>query len=124
MRLGNFLYYSGLIDWMTIVKALIWQRSQRPRLGDLARQLGWLSEEEIRQVLASRQGLEKFGASAVRRQNLTEKQLKVLLGYQNLLQKKIGAFFLEQRFFTTVELEELVRRHREHNATCVRPRCV
>jgi len=121
MRLGNFLYYSGLIDWMTIVKALIWQRSQRPRLGELARRLGWLSEAEILGVLANRELMEKFGASAVRRQNLTEKQLKVLIGYQNLLQKKFGTFFLEERFFTSAELDELVRRQREHNAACARP---
>lgn len=121
MRLGNFLYYSGLIDWMTIVKALIWQRSQRPRLGELARRFGWLSEAEILGVLANRELMEKFGASAVRRQNLTEKQLKVLIGYQNLLQKKFGAFFLEERFFTSAELDELVRRQRAHNAACARP---
>ncbi|NTV12634.1 MAG: J domain-containing protein [Desulfobulbaceae bacterium] len=122
MRLGNFLYYSGLIDWMTVVKALLWQRAQRPRLGELAQRLGWLTEEEIREVLANREYLEKFGASAVRRQSLTEKQLQVLIGYQKLLQKKFGAFFLEQQFFTRAQLEEQVRRHIAHNAACGSPR--
>lgn len=121
MRLGNFLYYSGLIDWMTIVKALIWQRSQRPRLGELACRFGWLTEEEIRQVLANRELMEKFGASAVRRQKLTEEQLKALVGYQKLLQKKFGTFFLEQRLFTVVQLAELVRQQAAHNAACVAP---
>jgi len=121
MRLGSFLYYSGLTDWMTIVKALIWQRSQRPRLGELAQRLGWLTEGEIREVLANRELLEKFGASAVRHQSLTEKQLKALIGYQKLLQKKFGAFFLEQRFFTVAQLEELVRRQAAHNAACGGP---
>ena len=121
MRLGNFLYYSGLIDWMTIVKALIWQRSQRPRVGELARQLGWLTDGEIREVLANRELMEKFGASAVRRQNLTEKQLKALVGYQKVLQKKLGAFFLEQHLFTVAELDELVRRQRAHNAVYTGP---
>lgn len=121
LRLGNFLYYSGLIDWMTVARALIWQRSQRPRLGELARRLGWLTEEEVWQVLTSRQLQEKFGDSAVRRQKLTAKQLSSLIIYQKFLQKKLGEFFLEQQLFTRAELDELVRRQREHNATCPRP---
>jgi len=121
LRLGNFMYYSGLIDWMTVARALIWQRSQRPRLGELARRLGWLTEEEIRQVLIHREFMEKFGTSAVRRQNLTEKQLVALVGYQKNLQKKLGAFFLEQGLFTPVEMQELLRRQRVHNAACPGP---
>ena len=117
MRFGNFLYYSGMIDLMTIVKALIWQRSQRPRLGELARRFGWLSDAQVSEVLAgccvSR---EKFGASAIRRRLLTERQLTILLGQQKFLQKKFGAFLLEQRIFTSEQIEEMLRRHAGHNA--------
>lgn len=122
LRLGNFLYYSGLIDWMTVARALIWQRAQRPRLGELAQRLGWLTEEEIWQVLRQRQAMEKFGASAVRRQTLTEQQVNALIGYQKVLQKKFGAYFLEQQLFTIAELDELIRRQRAHNAACPGPR--
>ena len=33
LLLGQFLYYSGLISWDTYIKAIAWQRRQRPRLG-------------------------------------------------------------------------------------------
>lgn len=115
MRFGNFLYYSGLVDWTTIVRAVTWQRSQRPRLGELAQRLGWLSETEVLEVLARKKFTERFGATAVRRQLLSEKQLNILLNYQKFLQKKIGAFFLDQQLFTFEQLEELVLKHAEHN---------
>ena len=121
LRLGHFFYYSGLIDWLTIVRALVWQRNQRPRLGELATRLGWLSPEEIRELLSDRLAGERLGSSAVRRQKLSEKQLAVLLDYQRLLQKKFGAFFLEQRIFTPEQLADLLRRQTAHNSIYTGP---
>ncbi len=60
------LFYSGLVSWKTYIKALIWQRRQRPLIGQIALHWGLLTLPDIRDILAARRLGEKFGESAVR----------------------------------------------------------
>lgn len=113
---GHFLYYSGVITWRMIIQALIWQRMQRPRLGQLGRRFGWLSGEDILQVLRDSRFSRPFGQTALDLGLLNERQLKILLFQQKRLQKKIGEFFLHEKILTSSQLNELLARYQKHNA--------
>ncbi|MFC1523875.1 DnaJ family molecular chaperone [Thermodesulfobacteriota bacterium] len=116
LLLGHYLYYSGLISFRTIIQALVWQRTKRPRIGELGVRLGWLSNDDIQSILQHRTFNRPFGKSAVDLGMLTRAQLKALLYHQKCLQKKIGEFFLEHNILTPSQLNHLIQKHRRHNA--------
>ncbi|MBU0480587.1 MAG: DnaJ domain-containing protein [Proteobacteria bacterium] len=113
---GHFLYYSGLINWRTIVKALAWQRNNRPRIGELGKRVGLLSEVDVEKVIRNRKGMESFGQSAISMRLLNQKQLKGLILQQKRLQRKFGEFFIAHRIFSPEQLEDLVQECQRHNA--------
>ncbi|MEZ4485424.1 MAG: J domain-containing protein [Syntrophotaleaceae bacterium] len=115
LEFGLFLYYQRLIDYRQLVEALVWQRGQRPNLGDIAQRWGWLTEYEVRAILASRVHLRRFGEKAVHLQYLSDRQLQTLLYYQRSQQQRLGQFFVERKILTPAEIERLVREQRIHN---------
>jgi len=116
LLLGHYLYYSGLIDWRTIVRALVWQRSNRPRLGEIAREAGMLSAEQVRTILSRRRTLEPFGAAAVKLGLLDRGQVDELLRRQRLRQRRFGEYFVEKGIFSREEMFRLVIGLERHNA--------
>ena len=112
---GRFLYYAGQTSWQTIIKALLWQRRQRPRFGEIGCGFGWLSEETNQDILASRPA-GPFGQMAVRSGFLTEAQARLILFRQQRLQRKFGQYFIEKKLLTPVQLAKLVSRQKRHNA--------
>lgn len=117
LLLGHFLYYAGIINWRTVIKALVWQRANRPRLGEIGRRFGWLTDEAIIEIVRNSQGLRRpFGKTAIELGRLTAPQLKLILFQQKCLQKRFGEFFVEQEMLTPDEMVELIARHEEHNA--------
>ena len=119
MLFGRFLYYSGQASWQTIIKALLWQRRQRPRFGEIGCGFGWLSEETNQDILASRQA-GPFGQIAVRSGFLTEAQARLILFKQQRLQRRFGQYFIEKKLLLPVQLAELVSRQKKHNAAAAR----
>ncbi|MCD4689564.1 MAG: J domain-containing protein [Desulfuromonadaceae bacterium] len=115
LEFGMFLYYQRLIDYRLLVEALVWQRGQRPNLGDIAQRWGWLNNQEIRTVLASRGHLRRFGEKAVHLQYLSERQLQTLLYYQRSQQKRLGEFFVEKKILTAADIDRLVLEQQAHN---------
>jgi len=115
LEFGLFLYYQRLIDYRQLIEALVWQRGQRPNLGDIAQRWGWLTEQEVRAILAARVHLRRFGEKAVHLQYLSDRQLQTLLYYQRSQQQRLGQFFVEQKILTTADIERLVREQRAHN---------
>ncbi|HIJ91030.1 MAG: J domain-containing protein [Desulfobulbaceae bacterium] len=116
LLLGHFLYYSGLINWRTIIQALIWQRTERPRLGEIGQRFGLLNEADVVQILRNRPILQPFGQTAMNMGLLSQPQLQMLVAHQKRLQKKFGEFFLEKRIFEPNELRTLLQQYQEHNA--------
>lgn len=116
LMLGHFLYYSGIINWRTIIQALIWQRMERPRIGELGQRFGMLSEEDILHILRNRPTMKPFGQTALDMGLLSEPQLRMLIFHQKRLQRKFGEFFLEKNILAPEELRELLLRYQEHNA--------
>lgn len=115
LEFGLFLYYQRLIDYRQLVEALVWQRRQRPNLGDIAQRWGWLTEQEVRTILNSRGRLRRFGEKAVCLQYLSERQLQTLLYYQRSQQKRLGEFFVEKKILTAAEIDRLVLEQQAHN---------
>jgi hypothetical protein len=116
LLLGHFLYYSGLINWRTIIQALIWQRTERPRLGEIGQRFGLLNETEVVHILRNRPILQPFGQTAMDLGFLSEPQLRMLVAHQKRLQKKFGEFFLEKQILDPNELRALLKQYQEHNA--------
>ncbi|MCK5544170.1 MAG: molecular chaperone DnaJ, partial [Desulfobulbaceae bacterium] len=115
LLLGHYLYYSGIINWRTIIKALVWQRTNRPRLGEIGRNFGWLSETDIPTILKTRKPSKKFGQSAIDLGLLTKIQLKMIIFQQKRLQKKIGEYFTKSRILTHTQLYTYINECRQHN---------
>jgi hypothetical protein len=123
LRLAEFLYYSGRIGWLDFVEAVAWQRRQRPAVGRIAVDFGFLQHHEVVQVLERRR-LERvlrepFGEFAVRHGLLTPFQLLALLGQQLRLQRPIGQYFVERGLATDAELDEarvVIFRHNARQA--------
>lgn len=119
---GHYLYYAGVTNWQTIVKALVWQRTGRPRLGEIGRRFGWLTEQDILFVLKNRKLSQSFGASAVALGLLTANQLRLLLFQQNKLQKKFGDYFVQHNILSPIQINELASQFNRHNTLCSRQR--
>ncbi len=113
---GHFLYYSGLADWRTITRILIWQKTERPRIGELGRRFGMLKSEDISFILRNKIPLQPFGQTAQRLGMLSENQLRILIAHQQRLQKKFGAILLEKDMITPFELQNLLSQFKQHNA--------
>ena len=112
---GRFLYYSGIISWFNISQALVWQKTQRPLVGELSRKLGWLTMLETMQILKNGKNCQ-FGETAVQMGFLSDLQIRSILLRQKQLHKKIGSFFLEHDILTPEELQFLIVQQRLHNA--------
>ena len=113
---GRYLYYSGIISLHTIGQALIWQRSQRPRLGEIGRSLGWLSEQDTFKIMQCRRNRQLFGELALKLGILTQEQLHHILLHQKKLHKRIGQYFVAKKYWDSIMLEEYVAAHRKHNS--------
>jgi curved DNA-binding protein CbpA len=105
---GEFLYYSGLVPWKTLIEAIVWQRRQRPRFGEMARRWFKLSIEEIEWIMAERRPLERIGEAAVRQNFLTRFQANTILYHQRVKQRKIGQYFVEKGYLTDERVKELL----------------
>lgn len=114
---GHYLYYAGATNWQTIIKALVWQRTGRPRLGEIGRRFGWLTDQDILTILKKRKLSEPFGASAVSLGLLTDKQLCLMIFQQNKLQKKFGEYFIQHKLLSPLQINELANRFTRHNTT-------
>ncbi|MBN2707162.1 MAG: hypothetical protein JXR89_12085 [Deltaproteobacteria bacterium] len=116
LPLGLFLYYRGYISYQDLARALVWQRSQRPRLGEISRRWGRLSEEEIKVVLRCRdQSAGRFGEKAVALGLLNRFQVDTMIHYQRRRQRPLGRFFVEQGLLPQVMLEKLLLELHDHN---------
>ena len=119
LRLAEFLYYSGCVPFTALVEAVAWQRRQRPPVGRIAVEWGFLDADDVRRLLELRRVRAAqdipFGEFAVRMGYLTSFQLLAVLGRQLRLQRRIGQYFVDRGLLGAEELDELRARMLRHN---------
>ncbi len=117
LQFGLFLYHMNIIPFNEMVAAIIWQRQQRPKLGEIARNWGWLSEANINTILNSRLGLSRFGEKAEKLGFLTPQQIRTVLYFQRSKQPPMGRYFIEHGYFNEATLQDLLQQLADHNRT-------
>jgi hypothetical protein len=126
LRFAEYLYYSGRVRWTELVEAIAWQRTQRPPLGRIAVDFGFLRPDDVGVILERRReaaaNAVPFGEWAVRLGYLTSFQLLAALGQQLRLQRPIGQFFVDRGVLERDEIDAIRRRILRHNARFAGPR--
>lgn len=112
---GQYLYYAGHVSLSTLIKAIVWQRLQRPSVGAIAVSWGWLEGADIVDILRSRRYGEKFGECAFRLGRLSRYQLGRLLEKQKQVQPLIGKYFLEENILSSAEIFSRIIEMKMHN---------
>ncbi len=118
LLIGQYLYYSGIISWRTLFKAIAWQRKQRPLIGQIALDWGILSADDIKEILTGRSYKEYFGEYARRKGYITYFEFLALIGKQHKLQLPIGEYFIKQGILSTKGMDRMIERLRTHNYRC------
>jgi hypothetical protein len=112
---GQYLYYAGHISLSTLIKAIVWQRLQRPSVGAIAVSWGWLEGSDIVDILRLRRYGEKFGECAFRLGRLSRHQVARLLDKQKQAQPLIGKYFLEQNILSSAQVFKQIVDMKMHN---------
>lgn len=115
LRFAEYLYYTGEISWEDMVHALVWQYRNRPKLGELAEQLGVLGQKEVLFIIRNRDFAERFGDAAVRLGFLDKRDVDKLIRRQKLIGLPIGKYFQEQKGFSEDRLIRKLQANRRHN---------
>jgi len=115
LRFAQYLYYTRKIDWNTLIQSLSWQYTVRPKLGELGKTLGFISSDDILNILKNKAYNELFGTAALRMGLIDTWKLTVLLGRQRLMNLPIGRFFLENGYLDDEELSSSLRSFSHHN---------
>jgi hypothetical protein len=117
MIIGRYLYYRGVIPYHALIESLNWQRRQRPAIGQLARQWGWLDDLEVVHILAATKCPGRFGERAREMGFLSAYQVKLLLRAQQLRQRRLGEFFVDGGYLSQRRFEQVLAEMQQHNLT-------
>lgn len=112
---GRFLYRLGIIDWRQLIMALAWQKSGRPRIGELGVKMGYLNRHAVLMILKKSVRTGAFGITAHKMGLLSAEQVRQLLLQQKRQQKKIGRFFVENGLLNSRQLTDLLSQCQQHN---------
>jgi hypothetical protein len=115
LLLGRFMYYSSTISWDTLIKALAWQKRQRPLIGQLAISRGLLTLKEIQAILCKKRHNEKFGQCANRAGYLKWFNIMTLLNKQRECQRLFGDYFIDKNIFGAIDIKRVVKNQHRHN---------
>ncbi|MBF0520931.1 MAG: hypothetical protein HQK92_14560 [Nitrospirae bacterium] len=116
LRIGEYLYYSGLVSWKDLIAAIVWQTKQRHKVGEIASRWGWLSEDKIAELARARNKGEKIGEVLVRLKIITPFQCNMLLWQQQKSQKPIGEYFLQEHLLKDNDLSKYLKFLKDHNS--------
>jgi len=115
LKIGQFLYYSGLISWKVLIEAIVWQKRQRPLFGQIAMHWNILSSDDIVNILKEKTYNEKFGEYALRKGYFTRFQHMAVIGRQRKFQPPFGKYFINKGTFLAEEIEGIVKCAASHN---------
>ena len=115
--IGQYLYYSGLISWQTLIEAICWQWQQRPKLGQIAIAWGLISSPDVIRILTVRNLNEKFGECALRVGYISNFDLLALVGKQRQLQRPLGEYFITSGILSAMDIMNMANKQQLHNLT-------
>ncbi len=115
IEIGSYLYYLQHISYRDLIESLVWQRTLRPKLGDIACRWGWLAPGDIQSIHNKRGTYRRFGDKAVELGLLNNRQVQTLLWFQRNQQTKLGQFFIERGLLTREQINQAVEELRMHN---------
>ena len=115
LMLGQYLYYSGLISWRTLIEAICWQRRQRPQIGQIAVSWGLISSQDIIRIITARMFNEKFGECALRIGYISHFEHFALIGRQRQLQRPFGEYFVESGIISSSDIISIAGKQQLHN---------
>lgn len=112
---GRFLYRMNIIEWRHLLRALAWQKTGRPKIGELGIKLGYLDRSSVLTILKKSIKAGPFGVTAFNLGLLSKDEVYELLRRQKRQEKKIGQFFIEQGLLSEMELQQLLWQCAKHN---------
>lgn len=115
MKLGQFVYYLGIIDFKTLLRAIQWQKDHRRYFGEIARDLGFLADDDVTRVFREKRKGERFGACAERLSLLKREQTDYVILMQRRRLPRIGEFFISKKILTPEELDLVTVQLSRHN---------
>ncbi len=116
LRLAEFLYYSGRVSWQSLISSIVWQRSARPKFGELAKELRAITRQDLTKILGSKRRHEQTGETARRLRLMTAEEVAKILRLQRARHKPIGRYFVEKERMPRAELTTILRELFRHNA--------
>ncbi|MBA4369687.1 MAG: hypothetical protein C0403_18840 [Desulfobacterium sp.] len=115
LKIGQFLYYSKIISWQTLIDAIVWQKKQRPLFGQIAKDWGYLTSEDVVRIISQKSYQDRFGDYALRNGYLTSFQQMAIAGRQRICQPLIGSHFIRKGIVTEFQLKTLSEQVQSHN---------
>jgi len=115
LKIGQFLYYSKIISWQTLIDAIVWQKKQRPLFGQIARDWGYLTSEDVVRIISRKRYQDRFGDYALRNGYLTPFQQMAIAGRQRICQPLIGSHFIHKGVVTESQMKILNQRVQSYN---------
>ena len=115
LRIGEFLYYAGIIPWDSLISAITSQKKERKRIGEIANRWGWLSKKQVTTLLKYKDPRERLGDILLRNNLITPFQLNMLLRQQQMSQKPLGEYLLESGILTGNDLVRFLEYLKVHN---------
>jgi hypothetical protein len=116
LRLAEFLYYSGRVSWQSLIASIVWQRTAKPKFGELARELRAISGRDLVTILRSKRRHEQTGETARRLRLLSAEEVTRILRLQRARHKPIGRYFVEKEMMPSGELARILWELFRHNA--------
>jgi len=115
LRLGEYLFYTGVISWDMMIRAIVEQRRSRPRLGQLAQEQDLLDGGDLAAGLAARKPGERIGDALRRLGLLSLAEVEELLTEQRRAQKPLGRQLVSLGGVHVQDLPGILARHWKHN---------
>lgn len=117
LRFGEYLFYSGKINWQTFMDALVYQCQVRPMIGQLCVDSGFIDNNDVVNIMNNRNllSLEKFGEAAYRLGYITKQEISYVLKKQYKIGQPFGKYFIDKGIMSASELQKNLTNFHYHN---------
>jgi hypothetical protein len=117
LRLGHYLYYSGIITWQNLINAVSFHMRAKPRYGEIAVDWKMITRLDLMGAISQRPQGEKIGEYLKRSGLISDFQHLAILGKQRKLHCLFGEYFVIEGILSQRQLDIAVRRAVQHNKT-------